>query len=135
MEKRLNKLEASCSGIRKSNDIIHNEVIKIGQDVKYLKSKAKNVADIERDSMDFSDLPFQDIDKLSEFEVKLVCEEGLKEKFIRYLKNLGGVSYKNALQLILRKIVAPELGMRYSMRGRADKLKFGDLTMYKCVTG
>ena len=131
----MDEIEAVCLQVRKSNDLIHDEIVKMGQDVKTLRSKTKTTFDLQKDKMILPDFPFKDIEALSKFEEKLVQEEGSKVSFERYLKRLGGFSYKNALHIIMKTIISPELGMQFSMRGRSDKKKFESLEIFKCIKG
>ena len=135
MKNKLSKIETLCSGIRTSNDLIHNELLKMSQDITNLRSRSRNLTEAEKDQFNVPDFPFRELDKLTDFDEKLQHGEELKGTFTRYLKNLGGVTYKNAIQLILSKVLSPELGMLYSMRGRNAKMNFGSLAIYKCITG
>ena len=62
------------------------KLLKMGQDVKTLRSKSKTTFDLQEDKMILPDLPFKDIEALSKYEEKLVQEEGSKVSFERYLK-------------------------------------------------
>jgi len=131
---RIERLENKCTGIRKSNDLIYAEIIKIGQDMKALKSKARSPIDADEHNMNFAELPLVEVEKFNQFDNKLIVEEGMQERFTKYLKSFGGVNYKNAIHIIMRRIMAPELGMKYSLRGRTDKIQIGSTTIYKCIS-
>lgn len=122
-----------CLQNRKSNDIIHKEILKLQHEIKYLKSTQLSAVKVNSKNQEFNNLPFKTIQNLNDFEMELT-EQGLKDAFTLFLNNLGGVSYKNSLQIMLRRVLSPEVGILFSLKGRKDlKLKFESLEIFSCI--
>ena len=63
--------------------LIDLNLVKMGPNMKTLRSKSKNLAEVEKDQFDVPDPPFYKFDELTDFEEKLKHEEGLKGTLTR----------------------------------------------------
>ena len=119
------------------SDLTHSELVKLNVDMKYVKSKIKSTPE-KRDEIEFdrSILPFNDMQKLNDFNTLITDDKSEKENFLKFLKHLGGVDYKNATHIIMKTILNPELGMQFSIKGRTENKKpFNTLEIFNCITG
>ena len=137
LDKMLDKMNKLENLFKTTSDLTHTELVKLHVDMKNVKSKIKSTPE-KRDEIEFdkSFLPFNDIEKLKDFNTLITDDNGEKEKFVKFLKHLGGVDYKNATHIIMKTILNPELGMQFSMKGRTESKKpFNQLEIFNCITG
>ena len=108
-----------CIQNKAANDLIHEEILKIHHDVKSFKSSQTSVARVTDDGNEFNSFPLQTLKSINDSEL-LLKEQNFKETFFSFLKKLGGVDYKNSLHIMMRRIISPEVGIQFCMKGRKD---------------